>query len=124
MGINNVVASLGTALTERQLSQLKRLGKSLVLALDADTAGDEATLRGLSVAREVMDRVPVPVPTWRGLVHFEYRLDADLRILSLPRGEDPDEVHAAQRRRVAPAGPGGHAGGRLLLPARSPGAWT
>ena len=92
MGINNVVASLGTALTERQLSQLKRLGKSLVLALDADAAGDEATLRGLTVARDVMDRVPVPVATWRGLVHFEYRLDADLRILSLPRGEDPDEV--------------------------------
>jgi len=92
MGISNVVASLGTALTERQLAHVKRLGKSLVLALDADSAGDEATMRGLSVAREVMDHVAVPVATWRGLVHFEYRLDADLRILSLPRGEDPDEV--------------------------------
>ena len=92
MGITNVVASLGTALTERQLGQLKKLGKSLVLALDADAAGDEATLRGLTTAREVMDRVAVPVPTWRGLVQFEYRLKADLRILSLPRGEDPDNV--------------------------------
>lgn len=92
MGIINTVASLGTALTERQLGILKKLGKTIILALDADAAGDEATLRGLTVAREVMDRKAVPVPTWRGLVHFEYKLDADLRVLSLPRGQDPDEV--------------------------------
>ncbi len=92
MGIHNVVASLGTALTERQLGILKKLGKRLVLALDADSAGDEATLRGLSTARDVMDRVAVPVASPRGLIHFEYKLDADLRILSLPRGEDPDNV--------------------------------
>jgi DNA primase len=92
LGINNVVASLGTALTERQLTQLKRLGKRLVLALDADAAGDEAALRGLTTAREVMDRVAVPVTNWRGLIQFEYRLDADLRVLALPRGEDPDNV--------------------------------
>jgi DNA primase len=109
MGISNVVASLGTALTERQLGILKKLGKRLILALDADAAGDEATLRGLAVAREVMDRVAVPVPTWRGLVRFEYRLDADLRILSLPRGEDPDDVIlrsvAEWQQRVADALP-------------------
>ncbi len=92
MGINNVVASLGTALTDRQLTQLKRLGKRLVLALDADAAGDEAALRGLATAREVMDRVAVPVTTWRGLIQFEYRLDADIRVLALPRGDDPDNV--------------------------------
>jgi DNA primase len=92
MGIHNVVASLGTALTERQLGILKKLGKRLVLALDADSAGDEATLRGLSTAREVMDRVAVPTLSPRGLIRFEYKLDADLRILSLPRGEDPDNV--------------------------------
>ena len=92
MGILNVVASLGTALTERQLGIVKKLGKRLVLALDADSAGDEATLRGLSTAREVMDRVAVPTPSPRGLIRFEYKLDADLRILSLPRGEDPDNV--------------------------------
>lgn len=92
VGITNVVASLGTALTERQVGILKNLGKTIILALDPDVAGDEAALRGLAVAREVMDRKAVPVPTWRGLVHFEYRLDADLRVLSLPRGQDPDEV--------------------------------
>jgi len=92
VGIINVVASLGTALTERQLGILKKLGKTLILALDADAAGDEAALRGLTTARQVMERKAVPVPTWRGLVHFEYKLDADLRVLSLPRGQDPDEV--------------------------------
>ncbi len=91
MGITNVVASLGTSLTERQLGILKKLGKRLILALDADVAGDEATLRGLAVAREVMDEA-MPVTNRLGLIHFEYRLGVDLRILSLPRGEDPDEV--------------------------------
>jgi len=92
MGITNVVASLGTALTPRQMEQLKRLCKSLVLALDADAAGDDATLRGLEVARDVLDREAVPVPTWRGLIRFEHILETDIRVLALPRGKDPDEV--------------------------------
>jgi DNA primase len=92
MGISNVVASLGTALTDRQVRLLKKLSKNIILALDADVAGEEATLRGLEVAREALERVAVPVPTWRGLIRFEYKLDADIRILSLPPGQDPDEV--------------------------------
>ncbi len=92
MGITNIVASMGTALTPRQMDILKRLCKSLVLALDADSAGDEATMRGLEVARDTLDRAAVPVPTWRGLIRFESVLEADLRVLSLPRGKDPDEV--------------------------------
>lgn len=55
-------------------------------------AGDQATLRGLDVARQVMDREVVPVPTPRGLIRFEERLAADIRIVSLPPGRDPDEV--------------------------------
>jgi DNA primase len=92
MGITNIVASLGTALTPRQIEPLKRLGKSIILALDADAAGDEATLRGLEVARDVLDREAVPVPTWRGLIRFEHVLETDIRVLALPRGKDPDEV--------------------------------
>lgn len=92
MGINTVVASLGTALTDKQVSILKKLTTNLVLALDADVAGDEATLRGLEVARGALDYKAIPVPTWKGLVRFEYKLDANIRILSLPRGKDPDEV--------------------------------
>jgi DNA primase len=91
-GIANVVASMGTALTEAQLRLLKRLTKKFTLALDADAAGDQATLRGLAVARETLDRQIVPVPTPRGLISYEGRLDAEIRIITLPEGKDPDEV--------------------------------
>jgi DNA primase len=91
-GINNVVAQMGTALTEAQLRLLKRSTQRFILALDSDLAGDQATLRGLDVAHQVMDREVVPVPTPRGLIRFEDRLTADIRIVSLPAGRDPDEV--------------------------------
>jgi DNA primase len=83
---------MGTALTEAQLRLLKRLTKKFTLALDADAAGDQATLRGLAVARETLDRQIVPVPTPRGLIRYEGRLDAEIRIITLPEGKDPDEV--------------------------------
>ena len=91
-GINNVVAQMGTALTEAQLRLLKRHTQQFVLALDSDVAGDQATLRGLDVARQVMDREVIPVPTPQGLIRFEDQLAADIRIVSLPPGRDPDEV--------------------------------
>ncbi len=91
-GINNLVAQMGTALTEAQLQRLKRYTQRFILALDSDAAGDQATLRGLDVARQVMDREVVPVPTARGLIHFEDRLAADIRIISLPPDQDPDQV--------------------------------
>lgn len=91
-GIENVVATMGTALTEAHLTLLARLTSRLVLALDADEAGDRATLRGLNLARETMRRRAVPVLTPAGRVRFEDRLDLDLRILALPPGRDPDEV--------------------------------
>ncbi|HEY73791.1 MAG TPA: DNA primase, partial [Thermoflexia bacterium] len=49
-GFANVVAQMGTALTEPQLRQLQRYTKRLVLALDPDAAGVQATLRGVEVA--------------------------------------------------------------------------
>lgn len=91
-GINNVVAQMGTALTEAQLRRLKRYTQRIILALDSDTAGDQATLRGLDVARQVMDHETVPVLTARGMLRFEDRLAADIRIATLPDGLDPDEV--------------------------------
>ncbi len=91
-GINNVVAQMGTALTEEQLKLLKRSTQRFILALDSDVAGDQATLRGLDVARQVLDREIIPVPTPRGLIRFEERLAADIRIVSLPADRDPDEV--------------------------------
>ncbi|MFQ5575996.1 MAG: DNA primase [Anaerolineae bacterium] len=91
-GFKNVVAQMGTALTEPQLKQLKRFARQFVLALDADSAGSAATLRGINVARESLSEEVVPVPTARGLIRYEGRLQADIRIASLPPGQDPDDV--------------------------------
>jgi DNA primase len=93
-GFANAISSMGTALTETQLRQLKRYSRRIVLALDADAAGVQATLRGLDVAREALDREVDPVFNARGLVRYEGRLDADLRIVTLPDDLDPDEVVA------------------------------
>jgi DNA primase len=94
-GYANAVSPMGTALSEDQLRLLKRYTRRIVLALDADAAGDKATLRGLTLAREAMDRQPDPVFDARGLVRYEGRLDAELRVITLPPGKDPDEVVAA-----------------------------
>ncbi len=53
-GFTNVVAQMGTALTESQLKQLSRYARRLILALDADAAGVRATMRGLDVARQTL----------------------------------------------------------------------
>lgn len=89
--IGNVVASMGTSLTEHQLRLLKRMTKRYVLALDPDTAGDQGTLRGLAVARQTLDQA-VPIITSRGWIRYESRLGADIRIMTLPEGQDPDDL--------------------------------
>jgi len=70
-GVTNVVASMGTSVTETQVNILKKLSKNLILALDADTAGEEAMLRG---------------------VGYENTLNAEVRVIILPEGKDPDDV--------------------------------
>lgn len=69
-GITNVVASLGTALTERQAKLLRRYADKIIMAYDADGAGQAATIRGMEILRK------------EGL---------DVRIMSMPSGKDPDE---------------------------------
>jgi DNA primase len=91
-GFGNVVAQMGTALTEHQVRLLQRYTRRFILALDPDAAGVQATLRGLEVARETLERDEEPVFNPRGLVGFEGRLGAEIRILSLPPGHDPDEL--------------------------------
>ena len=91
-GFINVVASLGTALTEKQVSIIKRLTKRLTLALDADAAGEMATLRGIEVASQTFDRKVVPLPTSAGLVRYEDLLDAAISVMVLPQGKDPDDI--------------------------------
>ncbi len=70
-GVSNAVASMGTAITETQVSILKRMSKNLVLAMDADAAGEEAMLR---------------------TVGHENTLGAEIRVVVLPEGKDPDDV--------------------------------
>ncbi|MCA9925337.1 MAG: toprim domain-containing protein, partial [Anaerolineales bacterium] len=87
-----VVAQMGTALTEQQLRQLKKVTKRFVIALDADAAGVKATMRSLQVARETLDREVEVRFDARGLVQHEGRLQADIRIVTLPEGKDPDNI--------------------------------
>lgn len=91
-GFTNAISPMGTALSERQLRLLKRYSRRITLALDPDAAGDKATLRGLEVARETLDREEDPVFDAQGLLGYEGRLQADIRVASLPDGLDPDEV--------------------------------
>ena len=110
-GFNNVVASMGTALSERQVRLLKRYSRNIVLALDADAAGREAALRAHQVVTEALRQAgeQEPIRTWRDLVSYQEAVAVDLRIAELPGGRDPDDVIRADppewQRRVAEAKP-------------------
>lgn len=79
-GHQNVVAQMGTSMTEAQLRLLApRLAKRVVLALDTDEAGINATRRSLEVARGVLER------------DYSGKLSVDMRILQAPAGKDPDD---------------------------------
>jgi DNA primase len=88
-GYANVVGSMGTALTEKQINILKKLTSSIAFALDPDVAGDAATLRAIEVARRSLDREDLEMPTWLGGTS---KLKAEMKIISLPLGKDPDVV--------------------------------
>ena len=68
-GIKNVVAVSGTALTEEQVQLVSRYTKNVVLLFDADTAGIKASMRSIELL---------------------LRRDIEIKIASLPSGEDPD----------------------------------
>lgn len=91
-GFRNVVASMGTALTESQVGLLKRAGKRIILALDSDAAGQMATIRGLETMRASLDADERPVPDAMGIVRFERKLKTEIAIVELPEGKDPDEL--------------------------------
>jgi DNA primase len=94
-GFRNVVAPLGTALSKAHINQLKRLTDQVYLALDADAAGQKATLRGLETIRTTTEEEGEGrlVTTAQGIVRLEN--DVTIRIIRLPAGRDPDEVIAA-----------------------------
>lgn len=88
-GYRNVVASMGTALTESQVSQLRALASKFVLALDPDVAGQEATLRSLEASWKVIGE-----QASRGVSNgiLQQRDPVTLNIAALPDGRDPDEL--------------------------------
>lgn len=90
-GYRNVVATMGTAVTERQLGVVKRLSQRVVMALDADAAGQMATLRTIESIGEAADDEEV-VADPAGMIRFERRLKTDISIVELPSGKDPDEL--------------------------------
>lgn len=94
-GYTNVVATLGTAITERHVQLLKRLTHKVTLCMDADAAGLEAALRGEEVARTArMDDggQGEAVVAWDGLVRVQARAPVELRVFTVPSGKDPDEA--------------------------------
>ena len=91
-GIANVAASMGTAVTERQMRLIQRFTPNVVIALDADAAGFEAAMRADEVASGAAGTATVASIDWRGLVSYQDVLQADIRIAALPAGEDPDSL--------------------------------
>jgi DNA primase len=97
-GVTNLVACMGTALTEAHMDALKRITKTLILALDPDAAGLAAVEKGITTAHAALDHRVVPTLTPRGLIRYEERLDAEIRVLTLPDGLDPDELILQDRQ--------------------------
>ncbi len=91
-GFRNVVAPLGTALTADHVALVKKLSHRVYLALDADTAGVRATLKGLQALQSQPDGELTAVTSPHGVIGLQRRQDVEIKILTLPEGKDPDEV--------------------------------
>ena len=91
-GHHNVVAAMGTALTEAQISLVKRYAPRIVLALDADAAGQAAMVRGLETATGAVEHDDVVVAIAPGIISTQQRLRTEIRIATMPVGKDPDEL--------------------------------
>jgi DNA primase len=87
----NVVASMGTALTEDQIKTLRRYARTIILALDPDTAGGRATLRGLDLSRQITLHELISIGP-DIVSEIQRSSEADVRIAILPPGKDPDDV--------------------------------
>jgi DNA primase len=82
-GFENVVASLGTALTPQQVALITRYAKRIALAYDVDAAGEKAGTFGATTLEELIRQLSRD--------DSGVKLD-DVRIVRLPEGRDPDEV--------------------------------
>jgi DNA primase len=82
-GFDNVVASLGTALTPGQVAVVTRYGKRVALAYDVDAAGEKAGTFGVKALESIIPQ----------LAAAETGVELDeVRVVRLPDGKDPDEV--------------------------------
>ena len=89
-GFSNVVACMGTALTEHQVAEIRRLTHRVTMALDPDAAGRQATLRSLENSWRVFQaRVAGKA---QGTTLFQRQDMPEIRVAVLPAGEDPDQL--------------------------------
>ena len=89
-GDANAIASMGTALTEQQVSILRQIAERVVMALDADPAGQEATHRSLESSWQIFERASASKATVGPL--YTQDKHVDLFIALLPAGVDPDDL--------------------------------
>jgi DNA primase len=89
-GYDNAVASMGTALTEYQVDAIRRLTSKVVMALDADAAGQQATLRSLESSWRVFQTSVAGRSN--GTTIFQQQTVLELKVAVLPSGKDPDDL--------------------------------
>ena len=98
-GFENTVASMGTALTEKQITILRKLSRNIIVALDADAAGLEATARSITTIDEQIPKehwLPWIEPkTYSELVKYE------VQVVEITGGKDPDEIIRSSPERWA-----------------------
>ena len=89
-GFHNVVASMGTALTEPQVNAIRRLTGRVTMALDQDAAGQQATLRSLESSWRIYQS---QVARQSGSTTLLQRPEIpEIRVAAMPSGQDPDDV--------------------------------
>ena len=89
-GFDNVVASMGTAVTDAQVRLLAGTAHRFVLALDPDAAGQEATRRSLEGTWRMFEQRVMAGR--RGVTLYERPSEISIKIAVLPPGDDPDKV--------------------------------
>ena len=90
-GFDNVVASMGTALTEHQVALVRRLTHRVTMALDGDPAGRNATLRSLESSWGVFQQRDQRSGSQTSASVLQPPEALDLRVAELPPGKDPDD---------------------------------
>lgn len=111
-GFNNVIAPMGVAITEKQINQVKKLARVLIMALDPDEAGEIAMVRigetlnfpseeSVAVRRKINPDIPTPPLNENNVNRFKIEgkriinssiINTEMKVAVLPSGKDPDEI--------------------------------